>query len=262
MPSAFEFEPHYTADMRPLAALLIVAASILSAHNCQALAAEKKPFLRRMRKTIAPFTLPWYEDGLKFDCTECGKCCRVDGDVWLAPEESKNIMSHLGYSIDDFRKQYIRAEVSPDDGNAQESWMCLKRNEGACIFLNPLGQCSIYEVRPIQCRTYPFWPSLLESRETWEEESVLPDDISLRDGTNDRHWTPELGGCEGIWVDRSSSSETDSTATTPLNDVNGDEEDEQTTIVERDEIKSKMRAAKKQWKRFPVQEIKESIWYL
>jgi len=83
---------------------------LLLADNCCALANEKKPFLRRIRSTIAPFSLPWYEDGLQFDCTGCGKCCKVDGDVWLAPEEVSSIMSKLGYSnngssIDEFRKK-------------------------------------------------------------------------------------------------------------------------------------------------------------
>ena len=38
-----------------------------------------------------------------------------------------------------------------------------------CIFLGENG-CSIYEGRPLQCRTYPFWPSIVESRENWESE--------------------------------------------------------------------------------------------
>jgi Fe-S-cluster containining protein len=38
-----------------------------------------------------------------------------------------------------------------------------------CVFLNERG-CSVYEGRPRQCRTYPFWMSILESEERWEEE--------------------------------------------------------------------------------------------
>ena len=38
-----------------------------------------------------------------------------------------------------------------------------------CIFLGENG-CSIYEGRPLQCRTYPFWPSIVESRGNWERE--------------------------------------------------------------------------------------------
>ncbi|KAL7529882.1 hypothetical protein ACHAXR_003206 [Thalassiosira sp. AJA248-18] len=233
---------------------------------CHALA---KPILRRIRSTIAPFSLPWYENGLEFSCTGCGKCCKVDGDVWLAPEEVDNIVNHLGYnqsnasSINDFRQKYVRAEVTPADGDQSQSWMCLKRKEGACVFLDPIGKCSIYDVRPVQCSTYPFWPSLLKSQQAWEEESVHPDDISIREGTGERHWSPELGGCEGISAGRTIDSERQ------LFDKNIDSagslldlDDEEVSIVERQEIVSKMKAAKKHWKRFPVQEIKESTWYL
>jgi len=251
---------------------VLVAAFLLLVHYCHALA-KAKPFLRRIRSSIAPFTLPFYEDGLDFACTGCGKCCKVDGDVWLAPEEVENVMNHLGYSngnassTDEFRKKYVRAEVTPsDEGDDQSrSWMCLKREEGGCIFLDPLGKCSIYDVRPVQCSTYPFWPSLLENLDAWEEESVLPDEIAIRDGTDDRHWSPDLGGCEGILVGRTIDSkdrlENGNTKYADLDDMSEDEQEE-SSIVEREEIVSKMKAAKKHWKRFPVREIKESTWYL
>lgn len=261
----------------PFAKLHIIILAILSSNDSHALSMGKKPVLRRIRSAIAPFTLPWYENGLSFECTGCGKCCKVDGDVWLAPEEVSNIMSHVGYSssddtnniddeekridlpsITDFRKKYIRAEISPtndNNGDESQSWMCLKRKEGACIFLDQYGQCSIYSVRPVQCQTYPFWPSLLTDSDAWEEESVLPDNVDIREGTSDRHWSPDLGGCEGIMVMKSDDeSETSIGVKDCDEDVVG--------IVDRKEIQSKMKAAAQHWKRFPVQEIKESTWYL
>mmetsp|Transcript_26165 Transcript_26165/g.45547 ORF Transcript_26165/g.45547 Transcript_26165/m.45547 type:complete len:254 (+) Transcript_26165:108-869(+) len=248
----------------------LFAVPFLLVHYCYALA-NAKPFLRRIRSSIAPFSLPFYEDGLDFSCTGCGKCCKVDGDVWLAPEEVDNVMNHLGYSDsnassrDDFRKAYVRAEVAPSDGDQSQSWMCLKREEGACVFLDPLGKCSIYDVRPVQCSTYPFWPSLLKNQEAWDDESVLPDDITIGEGTDDRHWSPDLGGCEGIaagrTIDSKNQLEYGNAKGAGLDDALEDGP-EVSSIVEREEIVLKMKAAKKHWKRFPVQEIKESTWYL
>jgi len=135
--------------------------------------------------------------------------------------------------------------------------MCLKRkDDGACTFLNPIGQCSIYDVRPIQCRTYPFWPSIVKNKQTWEEEAVLPDDIDIEEGTNNRHWSSESGGCEGIRLNKDST--THDTITTSI-DV---KQDEKSTTVQRQEIVSKMKAAKKHWKRFPIQEVKDTTWFL
>ena len=43
-----------------------------------------------------------------------------------------------------------------------------------CIFLDRnkypgKAICSLYEARPMQCRTWPFWPELLESQQSWVE---------------------------------------------------------------------------------------------
>jgi Fe-S-cluster containining protein len=244
-------EPDHQNMNHPLMTMLSSSAvTFLLSHSCHALAQAGKPFPRR--RTAAVKRGPWYEDGLQFDCTGCGKCCKVDGDVWLAPEETETIMTHLGYSqsnnndesyIEEFRKKYIRAEVT--NGNQSESWMCLKRKEGACIFLDYAGQCSIYDVSPIQCSTYPFWPSIVQNRGTWEEESVLPDNIVIEEGSPARHWTPELGGCEGISTNHS-----------------GVDNNFGSNIIAKEEIELKKKAAKKHWKRFPVDEIKQTTWFL
>lgn len=45
---------------------------------------------------------------------------------------------------------------------------------GDCTFLDPKSRrCSIYPVRPIQCRTWPFWPANLVSREAWDRARTL-----------------------------------------------------------------------------------------
>ena len=135
--------------------------------------------------------------------------------------------------------------------------MCLKRKENACIFLDQGGQCSIYDVRPVQCGTYPFWPSLLNNKKAWEDESVVPDNIAI-EGTHYRHWSPDLGGCEGIILDKSLSESVESMSDVASLDV----DDGGCSIVARQEIELKKKAARKHWKRFPVDEIKETTWYL
>lgn len=39
-----------------------------------------------------------------------------------------------------------------------------------CHFLQNNG-CRVHSVKPVQCRTYPFWPEFLEYRDLWEEEA-------------------------------------------------------------------------------------------
>ena len=40
---------------------------------------------------------------------------------------------------------------------------------GDCVFYDTASRgCRVYRVRPRQCRTWPFWPSNLKSREEWD----------------------------------------------------------------------------------------------
>jgi len=43
----------------------------------------------------------------------------------------------------------------------------LEHPNGDCVFLTPSG-CAIYPVRPLQCRTFPFWAHVLSSPTAWE----------------------------------------------------------------------------------------------
>lgn len=45
------------------------------------------------------------------------------------------------------------------------------RPGGGCTFLDG-NKCTVHEVKPIQCRTYPFWPEVLESKAAWAAESL------------------------------------------------------------------------------------------
>lgn len=55
----------------------------------------------------------------------------------------------------------------------------VKRTQGFdCIFLDRKtvpgkAVCSLYEARPTQCRTWPFWPENLRSRRTWEQVKLV-----------------------------------------------------------------------------------------
>ncbi len=107
----------------------------------------------------------WYEDGLNFKCTGCGKCCcGAPGYIWVTDEEIEKISEKLKLTRKEFHMKYL-VQV----GN-RFSIKDLKNNNHSCVFLRD-NKCSIYEERPKQCRTYPFWPSIMKSEKNWEEES-------------------------------------------------------------------------------------------
>ena len=105
---------------------------------------------------------PWYKDGLKFTCTQCGNCCTgFEGYVWVNDDEVRQIAQHLGQSIEETRRQHTRAV-----GN-RVSLTEVGENHN-CTFFDPATRgCTVYPARPRQCRTWPFWGSNLESPETW-----------------------------------------------------------------------------------------------
>jgi uncharacterized protein len=110
-------------------------------------------------------SLPWYQDGLRFECTGCGKCCTgAPGYIWVTLEEIEAIAARVGLPVEQFTRKYVRRI-----GN--EYSLIEKRNskgEYDCIFLDG-KRCQIYEERPTQCRTFPFWKENLESPEAWNE---------------------------------------------------------------------------------------------
>ena len=108
----------------------------------------------------------FYRDGLRFECQRCLYCCSTEpGYVYLIRDDIIRAAAAVGLSPAAFIDVYCRIV---EFGNF--SMVSLKeRSNFDCIFLTSSG-CSIYQARPEQCMSYPFWPSVMESRESWEEE--------------------------------------------------------------------------------------------
>src|SRR5215213_1910712 len=56
-----------------------------------------------------PSTQTWYDEGLRFTCTQCGNCCTGGpGYVWISEEEVKRLAAHLKLSVDETIEKYCR----------------------------------------------------------------------------------------------------------------------------------------------------------
>jgi Fe-S-cluster containining protein len=81
--------------------------------------------------------------------------------VFLSEADAANISKSLDMTMDEFIKVYCRW-VDWEDGDR----LSLKEKSSLdCIFWDE--GCLIYETRPIQCKTYPFWAYMLDSEEVW-----------------------------------------------------------------------------------------------
>jgi len=111
----------------------------------------------------------WYSAGLRFTCTQCGNCCTgPPGAVWFNNEELKAMAEHKGLSQDEFLLRYARRmgrRYSLEERKTKHGHDCifLRRDESGKAL------CSIYPVRPRQCRTWPFWPENLASPDDYVE---------------------------------------------------------------------------------------------
>ena len=103
----------------------------------------------------------WYDAGLRFECTRCGNCCSGEpGFVWLDDDEIAAIAGAVELSEVQFLAAYTKK--GPRGVTLRE-----KKN-GDCIFFERSQGCTIYAIRPRQCRTWPFWESNLKTPRSWE----------------------------------------------------------------------------------------------
>lgn len=117
----------------------------------------------------------WFDDDpVRFECTLCGACCTgPSGFVLFSREEGERIAARLGISYAQFHDRYTHdtpagrslREVSVTDAEGQVQHDCVFLDRGS----RPGSLvCSLYEDRPTQCRTFPFWPQNMASKKSWQ----------------------------------------------------------------------------------------------
>ncbi len=100
----------------------------------------------------------------------CGNCCTgPEGAVYFSPEEGQAMAAKVGLPLEEFLQRFSRRL-----GNQRSLREKVTTFGNDCIFLDResipgKAVCGLYEARPEQCRTWPFWEGNLRSRKAWEE---------------------------------------------------------------------------------------------
>ena len=111
----------------------------------------------------------WYASGLQFQCTQCGNCCSgPPGAVWFDETEGRAMAAAAGVDEQTFYTAFARQERGG-------RWSLLEKqgpNGLDCVFLDRetapgRALCRVYDARPTQCRTWPFWPENVRTEKTW-----------------------------------------------------------------------------------------------
>ena len=97
---------------------------------------------------------------LRFECQPgCVACCDQKGYVYLTEDDLKRAAKFTGMTAAAFQKKYVYRTA--------HTLRFRKPREKQCPFLESHG-CAIHPAKPTQCRTFPFWPDLVESAAAWK----------------------------------------------------------------------------------------------
>ncbi len=103
-------------------------------------------------------------------CEACGgHCCTGEsGYIWVKYPEIESIAKFLELSIEDFAIMYLK--------KVKHRYSLIERyredkEDYACIFFDDtMSRCSIYSVRPLQCRSFPFWEQFKGDKDEVKKE--------------------------------------------------------------------------------------------
>lgn len=100
-----------------------------------------------------------YPAAVHFRCIKCGICCgdtrEKNRHILLLETEAEQIAKATGRKISKF--------AAKTEGKAPYSHEMKKRENGKCVFLEN-DRCTIYFLRPLICRFYPFEMNFMINR--------------------------------------------------------------------------------------------------
>lgn len=119
----------------------------------------------------------WYKDGLRFGCRQCGACCTgEEGFVWVTRSEIRDLAKAYGISADEYEAAFVR--------NIGRKKSLKEFPNGDCVMFNSkIRGCLVYEHRPVQCRTWPFWEDNIDSPNSWKKTAKFCKGCNHPEGT-------------------------------------------------------------------------------
>ncbi len=108
----------------------------------------------------------FFDPGIRFECQQCGACCGGEpGTIYLSRTEVFEIAGYLNMAAAEWVGRFCYPY--------KDSYSLDEDAQGRCCLFD--NGCTVYPVRPMQCRTFPFWFSNLRSIERWRKvEQACP----------------------------------------------------------------------------------------
>jgi Fe-S-cluster containining protein len=97
--------------------------------------------------------------------------------VWVNEEEITVMAKYLHLNRNMFIAHFVR--------NVRQRKSLVELDNGDCIFFDrEIRGCQLYEVRPTQCRTWPFWNQNIDTPNSWKKTA------KFCPGCNKGDWHP------------------------------------------------------------------------
>jgi Fe-S-cluster containining protein len=108
----------------------------------------------------------FFDAGICFQCRQCGQCCVGEpGTIYVTQDEIESLAGHFQLTIAEFTKRFLYP--------FKDSFSIGEDEAGRCLFFD--NGCTVYPLRPGQCRSFPFWFSNLRSEDRWRRvEKACP----------------------------------------------------------------------------------------
>ena len=103
-------------------------------------------------------------------CASCGgKCCvGKSGYIWIDEQEIANLSEFFGFSKEKFKEIFL-FKVGTKFSIKEKPY----ENGFACVFFDEKNKnCGVYEFRPSQCRSFPFWEHFKDNFDELEQECI------------------------------------------------------------------------------------------
>jgi uncharacterized protein len=116
--------------------------------------------------------------GVRFECQRgCTNCGQQKGYVYITKADLARIAKFLKMTAAEFERRYVY--------RTRHLMRLRVPRHSQCSFLKDDG-CSIHPVKPVQCRIFPFWPEMVESKREWRKAAA---------------WCPGIGKGELVQIE-------------------------------------------------------------
>lgn len=101
--------------------------------------------IRKKPKDLDEVTEKLHNEAFEqIDCMSCGNCCKTTSPIFYQKDIDR-LSKHFKMKPGAFVEKYLHIDSDQD----------YVLNTAPCAFLSPDNSCSVYDVRPLACQTYP-----------------------------------------------------------------------------------------------------------